>query len=37
MFHQDEYIGIEENHPASFKKYLLERFVNLVPSKPLIL
>jgi glucosamine-6-phosphate deaminase len=27
-FHLDEYIGISENHPASFRKYLKERFVD---------
>ena len=32
-FHLDEYIGIKESHPASFRKYLKERFVNLVPLK----
>ena len=26
-FHLDEYIGISEAHPASFRKYLRERFV----------
>jgi glucosamine-6-phosphate deaminase len=30
VFHLDEYIGIPESHPASFRKYLKERFVNLV-------
>ena len=25
-FHLDEYIGIPETHPASFRKYLKERF-----------
>ena len=30
-FHLDEYIGISENHPASFRKYLKERFAELVP------
>ena len=29
-FHLDEYIGIAENHPASFRKYLKERFVDKV-------
>lgn len=29
-FHLDEYIGISENHPASFRKYLKERFVDIV-------
>jgi glucosamine-6-phosphate deaminase len=32
-FHLDEYIGIDENHPASFRKYLKERFISLVPLK----
>lgn len=27
-FHLDEYIGLPESHPASFRKYLRERFVN---------
>ena len=27
MFHLDEYIGLPETHPASFRKYLKERFV----------
>jgi len=30
MFHLDEYIGIPEHHPASFRKYLKERLVNKV-------
>ncbi len=30
MFHLDEYIGIPENHPASFRKYLRERLINKV-------
>lgn len=30
MFHLDEYVGISEQHPASFKKYLKERFVDKV-------
>jgi glucosamine-6-phosphate deaminase len=32
-FHLDEYIGIDDSHPASFRKYLKERFVDLVPLK----
>ena len=32
----DEYIGISENHPASFRKYLKERFVDLVALKEFI-
>ncbi len=27
MFHLDEYIGMPDTHPASFRKYLKERFV----------
>jgi len=30
VFHLDEYIGIPITHPASFRKYLNERFVDLV-------
>jgi glucosamine-6-phosphate deaminase len=30
MFHLDEYIGIPETHPASFRKYLRERLINKV-------
>jgi glucosamine-6-phosphate deaminase len=30
-FHLDEYIGLPESHPASFRKYLKERFVDQVP------
>ena len=32
-FHLDEYIGISEKHPASFRKYLKERFVQRVNLK----
>src|SRR5437764_1998075 len=27
MFHLDEYIGLPASHPASFRKYLLERLI----------
>jgi len=30
MFHLDEYYNLPETHPASFRKYLKERFVNIV-------
>ncbi len=30
-FHLDEYIGLPLSHPASFRKYLRERFVDKVP------
>lgn len=33
MFHLDEYVGLPETHPASFRKYLKERFVNLINLK----
>lgn len=28
MFHLDEYLGLPVTHPASFRKYLLERLIN---------
>ncbi|HQK37664.1 MAG TPA: glucosamine-6-phosphate deaminase [Bacteroidales bacterium] len=30
VFHLDEYIGIPESHPASFRRYLKERFADIV-------
>jgi glucosamine-6-phosphate deaminase len=30
-FHLDEYLGLPVSHPASFRRYLKERFANLVP------
>lgn len=30
VFHLDEYIGLLETHPASFRKYIRERFAELV-------
>lgn len=32
-FHLDEYIGISQSHPASFCRYLRERFVGKLPLK----
>ena len=32
MFHLDEYIGLPVTHPASFRKYLQERFLSMVPA-----
>jgi len=32
VFHLDEYIGLPETHPASFRGYLKERFVQKVPA-----
>jgi len=31
-FHLDEYVGLPDTHPASFRKYLRERFVEKLPS-----
>ncbi len=33
VFHLDEYIGLDESHPASFRRYLYERFINHIPVK----
>lgn len=30
MFHLDEYVGISADHPASFRRFLKERFVDVV-------
>lgn len=30
MFHLDEYVGLPETHPASFRRYLRERFIEKV-------
>jgi glucosamine-6-phosphate deaminase len=32
MFHLDEFIGLSITHPASFRKYLQERFILKVPA-----
>jgi glucosamine-6-phosphate deaminase len=32
MFHLDEYIGLPVAHPASFRKYLQERFLAKIPA-----
>lgn len=32
MFHLDEYIGLPVTHPASFRRYLLDRFIAVVPA-----
>ncbi|MDP4248756.1 MAG: glucosamine-6-phosphate deaminase [Bacteroidota bacterium] len=31
LFHLDEYIGLSDTHPASFRKYIKERFLEKVP------
>ncbi len=33
MFHLDEYVGLSITHIASFRKYLTERFLELLPAK----
>jgi glucosamine-6-phosphate deaminase len=37
MFHLDEYVGLPESHGASFRKYLKERFINIVHPKQAVL
>ena len=32
IFHLDEYIGLPITHPASFRKYLKDRFISKVPT-----
>jgi len=32
MFHLDEYIGLPITHPASFRKYLNDRFIVVLPA-----
>jgi glucosamine-6-phosphate deaminase len=34
IFHLDEYCGVPADHPASFRRYLRERFVDLLPARP---
>ncbi len=33
MFHLDEYVGLPDTHPASFRKYLRERFIEKINLK----
>ncbi|WP_367923996.1 6-phosphogluconolactonase [uncultured Ruthenibacterium sp.] len=35
-FHLDEYLGIDADHPASFRKYLYERFASKVPVREMV-
>ena len=32
VFHLDEYIDLPATHPASFRQYLMERFISILPS-----
>src|SRR5438128_1728799 len=34
FFHLDEYVGMSIEHPASFRRYLWERFVSRLPVPP---
>jgi len=34
IFHLDEYVGLPASHPASFRKYLRDRFINELPVAP---
>lgn len=34
FFHLDEYVGLSDRHPASFRRYLRERFVEKLPRRP---
>lgn len=34
FFHLDEYVGLPITHPASFRKYLWERFISRLPVPP---
>jgi glucosamine-6-phosphate deaminase len=34
LFHLDEYVGLPGGHPASFRRYLHERFVDRLPRAP---
>lgn len=35
IFHLDEYIGLDENHPASFRFNLRKAFIDRLPCKPM--
>jgi glucosamine-6-phosphate deaminase len=34
LFHLDEYVGMSIEHPASFRRYLWERFISKLPLPP---
>jgi glucosamine-6-phosphate deaminase len=34
IFHLDEYVGLAAEHPASFRRYLRERFIQRLPARP---
>jgi glucosamine-6-phosphate deaminase len=33
VFHLDEYVGLPASHPASFRRFLRERFLDLLPAE----
>jgi len=34
IYHLDEYVGLSPDHPASFRRYLRERFIDRLPIRP---
>ena len=34
LFHLDEYVDLSNDHPASFRRYLWERFISKLPAPP---
>ena len=34
VYHLDEYVGLASDHPASFRRYLRERFISRLPEPP---
>lgn len=34
VFHLDEYVGLEPTHPASFRRFLRERFIERLATRP---
>jgi glucosamine-6-phosphate deaminase len=34
IFHLDEYVGLGPDHPASFRRFLHERFIDILPCPP---
>ena len=34
IYHLDEYVGLDAGHPASFRRFLHDRFIDLLPTAP---
>lgn len=34
IFHLDEYVGLGPEHPASFRRFLIDRFISQLPQQP---